>query len=364
MAVLAAVIICMLYMVYINTYKSVYNQNQNIMSNFLLSYSLGSEPYVTNQDENEYTDSSVLYLVTFYEDGEVADIMNDVSPLMSDDELSELAAEILGEEGSESSGISEGMLYRTENFVTYTCVIMMSADSFYGNMNALARNMMAAGAGALILLFGATLFLENRTLRPVRIIYEKQKQFISDAGHELKTPISAIGTNAQVLEGEIGKNKWLSNIIHENNRMKDLVISLLDLARTDEVAMKKDDVDLSRIVLGCVLPMESFAYEKGIIIETDVEEDIHVPGDEAWLSQLVSVLTDNAISHYEKTDGDKECVCISLKSERANAVLKVSNPGEEIPDSVKKGCLRDFTGQMKQGAPTVTTALGFPLPKT
>ena len=99
-----------------------------------------------------------------------------------------------------------------------------------------------------------------------------------------------------MLESEIGENRWLNNIVYENERMSILIKQLMALTKTDKSEVKLEKLDFSHIVIGEILPFESIAFEKGIEIDYDkVEDEINVNGNSSQLSQLVSILIDNAI---------------------------------------------------------------------
>lgn len=173
----------------------------------------------------------------------------------------------------------------------------------------------------------ASIFLARRIVTPLEESYQKQKQFISDAGHELKTPVSVISTSAELLAKEIGENKWLSNIQYENERMGSLVKQLLELAKMESVAPQTERVDFGRLTSGELLPFESVAYEHGLQLDSDIANHIYVNGDSSRLKQLVSILIDNAIRHSE----DGSFVKISLQNRHNFAKLSVINDGKEIP---------------------------------
>ena len=118
------------------------------------------------------------------------------------------------------------------------------------------------GAAALVVLFFLARYLAGKIVSPLEESYLSQRQFISDAGHELKTPVAVINANLELLSREIGGNQWLSNIQYENERMSALVIQLLELARAENVTPQMESLDLSRLVYGETLPFESVAYEK------------------------------------------------------------------------------------------------------
>ena len=171
------------------------------------------------------------------------------------------------------------------------------------------------------------MYLARKIVNPLEESYHKQKQFISDAGHELKTPVSVVSANAELLSREIGDNQWLQNIQYENERMGLLVGQLLDLARTENVTPQMERIDFSRLVAGEALPFESVAFEKGLVLNTAITNGIAVEGNGTQLKQLTSILLDNAIRH-SKPAGE---VRLMLTRDHGIAQLSVINTGDEIP---------------------------------
>ena len=139
-----------------------------------------------------------------------------------------------------------------------------------------------------------------------------------------------------MLESEIGENRWLNNIVYENERMSILIKQLMALTKTDKSEVKLEKLDFSHIVIGEILPFESIAFEKGIEIDYDkVEDEINVNGNSSQLSQLVSILIDNAIE--QRTGSDIED---KHNKKHNKTVMTVINNGEEIPEE-KRALLFD-----------------------
>ncbi|WP_081356923.1 sensor histidine kinase [Butyrivibrio fibrisolvens] len=202
----------------------------------------------------------------------------------------------------------------------------------------LIRNTFRIGLFIVILVFSLSYFIAGWILKPLEESYKRQKQFISDAGHELKTPVATIDANAELLYGDIGDNKWLDNIRYESRRMTELIRQLLDLVRTETVKNIKEDVDLGRIVMGSALVYEAVAFEKGYLIETDIDDDIVIHADKGQMEQLAAILIDNAIDH---ASGDG-AINISLKKDRSRVILRISNPGDKITDEDMKNLFERF----------------------
>ena len=281
-------------------------------------------PPQKREDERAY-DAAAMYSVSFDEDNEVENIDNS-SQSMTNEELTALAKTALESDGSK--GKLNGYNYLIQKTDDYTLVVFMDSSNFDKNAETLIKYTLIFGAVSLVIVFALSILLANMIIRPLEKNHEAQKRFISDAGHELKTPVTVISTNAEVLESEIGENRWLNNIVYENERMSILIKQLMALTKTDKSEVKLEKLDFSHIVIGEILPFESIAFEKGIEIDYDkVEDEINVNGNSSQLSQLVSILIDNAIEH--STGGDIE---VKLNKNHNKAVLTVINNGEEIPE--------------------------------
>lgn len=177
-------------------------------------------------------------------------------------------------------------------------------------------------------------------VKPVEETFEKQKQFISDASHELKTPLAVIEANADVLENEIGKNKWIDYIQNETESMNKLINELLLLAKIENVDNLREykQLNLSKEVEIVLSMFESMAYEKQVIIKSKISENIIMNGNKEDIEHIVSTLTDNAIKH---TESQKE-VEIELKKEKNEIILKVKNVGDPIPQEEREKIFERF----------------------
>lgn len=162
-------------------------------------------------------------------------------------------------------------------------------------------------------------------LTPIKKAFDAQKRFISDAGHELKTPIAAINANLEVLKDEIPDNKWISYIAEENDRMKNLVMDLMYLAHTDAGREKfvMESVNISDAITFAALPLESLIFEKGKKLVLNIESDIEMTCDERKIKQLVVILLDNAVKNSDSGD----VITVTAKKHDNSIVIKVHNTG-------------------------------------
>ena len=272
---------------------------------------------------------STFYAVVFEEDGTVAAVDNGEKDIYTEEELIRIAEEIRADH--KSSGRKGDLTFLVRQKDTYTLVAFIDSTVSESGLQTLLRNVLIVGGAAIIVLFLISWYISGRIIRPLEENDRKQKQFISDASHELKTPVAVISANAEMLSREIGGNEWLSNIQYENERMGGLVKQLLDLSRAENTEVPMEQVDFSRIVTGEALAFESLAFDQGKALQSDIEEGVLLTGNPSQLTQLVSILLDNAIRHSTGSE-----IGLSLKAQGHTAVLSVINEGDAIPDEKQK----------------------------
>ena len=224
-----------------------------------------------------------------------------------------------------TNGRTGSITYLVEKRDGYTLVAMIDTTMNENNQSLLFRQMLIIGTAALAVLVVISIFIARLIVKPLEENDRRQKRFVSDAGHELKTPIAVISANSELLRRGVGENEWLDNIDYENGRMSDLVKQLLMLSKAENGDLPKETLDFSKLADGEVLPFESLAYEKGKRINYDIENGINIKGNSNQLRQLVSILLDNAISH-----GTGNVIELTLKRERHVAVLTVTNGAAEM----------------------------------
>ncbi|MFD0590284.1 sensor histidine kinase [Paenibacillus sp. GCM10027627] len=190
------------------------------------------------------------------------------------------------------------------------------------------------GLVMLIVIYGTSRFFANRSIAPVKEAFDKQKQFIADASHELKTPLAVIDTNADVLlaSGEDtiqSQSKWLHHIKSEADRMKTLTNDLLYLTEINDgrIKMIHAPFSVSEAVESVTLTMEAVLFEKELSLQYDVEPGLSVRGNSEQMKQVVMILLDNALK-YTNANGS---IVLSLKKRHHDAWLTISNTGEGIP---------------------------------
>lgn len=287
------------------------------------------------EQNNDYAGQSkpeaslaTFYTVAFSDDGEIFETMNDKPAVRSNEELENLAKEIVYEQ-EHDIGMAGQLTYYHIDKGEYDLVVFMDNTLVLERIASMMRYAWICTGVVFALFFVFSIVIANAIVRPLEKSYKYQKQFVSNAGHELKTPVSVINANAEILERKIGDNEWLSNIQYENERMGVLVAHLLELSRTESVPAKMEFVDLSRLVQGEVLPFESVAFEKGLELVSDIAPNIKINGNQTQLEEVVSILLDNAIQHCNYASPK---IQLQLKKECYRfARLSVINSADNIP---------------------------------
>ncbi len=180
----------------------------------------------------------------------------------------------------------------------------------------------------ILLVFALVLFFSKLAVRPVAESYEKQKQFITDASHEIKTPLTVIDANTEVLEMESGENEWTKSIKNQVKRLASLTEKLVFLSRMEEenAALQMADFSLSEAILQTAQPYEAIAEVQGKTLSLEIERNVSYYGNEVSLRQLISLLLDNAMK-YSNPGGS---IAVQFRTAGKNKVLSVKNTVSHI----------------------------------
>ena len=261
------------------------------------------------------------------------------SGLEDTDALTAILTDCLSQEADEGSLPGYALRYLRQDDGLYTQIAFVDISLETAALRQMMASYLRIGLLSLLLLAGASFLLSLRVTRPVERAWRQQRQFFSDASHELKTPLTVILSNAEMLETSDlpeRESRWRDNILSESRQMKTLVEEMLALSRTEDAQRKPTvaDVDLSDLSEDCALAFEPVAFEAGKPLSWDVTPALTVSGDGEKLRHLLSILLDNAAKYGAPGEG----IVLSLRAERNQAVLSVSNgsgghpiPPEELP---------------------------------
>lgn len=296
-----------------------------------------------NFPKNNTREEAVFRLSQFYtakvdNNGVVTSVINKTGKGYTDDEIKAYANIVLTR--GKEKGFLEGLLYAVSDTSYGKAIVFIDNRIAEENIRTLIIYSIIVGIIGLIILFIISIYLSRWIVKPVEEAFEKQKRFISDASHELKTPLTVIRANTDILETDIGDNKWLKYINLEVGLMDNLVNKLLILAKVEsgDDRSSYENIDFSKSVRGAAMPFESVAFEKGMNLNIDVETGIQLYGDRYAINQLVAILVDNAIKHTEE-NGTIE---VKAKSNRGSKILEVSNTGAPIPEEDRERIFERF----------------------
>lgn len=252
--------------------------------------------------------------------------------LENTDTLRDILSQCL-EQGAAEGTVSEYHLrYLSMDNGLYRKLAFVDMSMEQAVLRRLVRSYLLIALGAMLVLLGIAAAASRWVTRPVEKAWKQQRQFLSDASHELKTPLTVILSNAELLEGAGLAEKparWSGNIHTEAEQMRTLVEQMLTLARADNGVRPAaiEPLNLSDVATDCVLAFEPVAFEAGKPLESDITPDVTVTGDADKLRQLIGVLLDNAIK-YGQAGGT---ISLTLRRTDRQARLLVSNPGDPIP---------------------------------
>ena len=276
-------------------------------------------------------------------DGEVLDTL-DRGLTLSEENAAALLSFLpeLPEKGKKASGVfrSYDIRYAVQTAEDGTrCVIFGDISSFSAAFRSFLLSLAGVLLAAVALFFLLSFWLARWALSPVEKAWDQQNRFVADASHELKTPITVILANLDILrthkdETVQSQMRWIRNTREEAERMRELIEDLLFLAKNDASALKEQmsEIDLSDLSEDRALNFEAVAFEKGVSLESSISPGLKVTGNEGQLKQLLTILLDNAVK-YAGQDGR---VKISLspcqeKNGKNAARIVVNNTGEPIP---------------------------------
>jgi len=305
-----------------------YTSNQHRAEEILEKIAKISDKKGPELGQNEHNLRAVQYYIAMMNsNGELLSMTSQGEFEIEDESLNELVDRIY------HSGIDRGTIdyfdFQVQRTTTQIRIVLIDNSVILEQLHAATLYSIILGLAGSIILFFVSIIIAGWIVKPVRDAFEKQKQFISDASHELKTPLTIMNANIDALEHEHGKSKYFGYIKEEITKMTALINQLLSLARVEDTQGKASYIkfDLSHAVESASLPFESVAFEKTVQLEIEITESLSLVGNEDQIMQLVAILVDNAIIHTKENG----VVKIKLTAEKSKNILIVQNEGESIP---------------------------------
>jgi len=288
----------------------------------------------TNGSDMKKLQYTSLFVVTLDKNGTIlSQIQNNVS---IDDESLQKAIKTAFTDKYNVGTIKQMKLrYLKQVTDSYQKIAFIDITREHETLESLLIILIVTGTTALLAFLIISIFLSSWALRPVEIAWLQQKQFIADASHELKTPLTVLLANMDILEeneNDTIKNqiKWINSSKQEAMQMKTLLEEMLFLAKTDkskrEITFEK--INVSDILISQILSLEVIAFEKNIDINYEnVQEDLYINANEKQIQSLFSILLENAC----KYSNENTVINVSLKKEQEKIKFEINNFGPIIP---------------------------------
>ena len=311
---------------------SFYNNVINLSSRFIDRFFEVPQVDVDNKRENIFEISQMegIYSISI-SNNDIIKKSDNVT-----DEIEEYVSKIVSKKSV--SGIVGNYIYKKRVYDmkdNSTTIILVESSSEINKIKIVVISSIIVSGLGLVLIYILSKKIAGLIVKPVEETFSKQIDFISDASHELKTPLAVIQANADVLEGEIGNNKWLTYIQKETDNMGKLISELLLLTKIESVdkLRKPEKFNMSDYIELVVATFESMAFERKVKVETKIQKGVVTDSfSKDDIEHVLSTLIDNAIKHTK----EKNKVIVEFEKNKDNICIYVKNKGEEIPVSERE----------------------------
>ena len=274
----------------------------------------------------ETSESSRYFTVFYYR--MTGRYIVDVSHItaVSSEQAETFAAELI--EKQKRDGFVGSYRFTTTEYADGVLYIFLDCSSELSSFRVFLWASVIIGAIGCVVIFFLIWLLSRLAFRPVAESYEKQRQFITDAGHEIKTPLTIIDANCEILEMTEGENEWTRSIRNQVKRLTEMTENLVYLSRMEEnpERMQKVDFSLTDAVTETAEPFVPLAETRGKVLVIEAERGVSYCGDESSVRKAVSILLDNAVK-YASEGGT---IRIALKTAGQSRIISVENPAEGI----------------------------------
>lgn len=336
MSFVGIVLLLVFSIICVNNYSTSRNDLERGLSQALAHSNMGNQPppdIIGNKERKEKNSpvNSYVAVITDKNGNIISSYENNAT--IADNDL-QGAVNIAFESSRRSGEISEyKLMYVKDDSFEGIKIAFADTSSMYASLRNTIIICVSLFAGSMVIIFLISLALSGLAVKPVNKAWMQQKQFVADASHELKTPLTVILANNNIMMSHKNatieeERKWLESTDDEAKHMKKLIDQMLFLAKSDAEQTKAEitDVNISEITEGTVLNFEPVAYEKNIIINYNIQPGITVRGDKTALTQLTHILIDNAVK-YTDVNGR---VSVTLDKAGDSCRLSVNNSGNAI----------------------------------
>lgn len=298
-------------------------QNNGVIPEYEAPVEKGSSNRVYKFDLNEETRFSTRFFTVTYVDGAMVDANIDNIAAVTESEAKNYGDFVFV--SGRTSGVCSHYRYLVSENGSRTMIIFVDCQEQQDSISLFMTVSVMTGIFCLIVMFILVSLFSRRAIKTTIESVELQKRFITDAGHEIKTPLAIISANADVLELEHGKSQWIDSIRHQTYQLNRLVKELLNLSKLEEGTKLTTEFgifSLSDIVANEAVTFQPLVISRNKTINTEITEDIHICGNKESIETLVSILLDNAVKYAAD---DSEPIDIKLTRDGKNARLDVSN---------------------------------------
>ena len=321
----------------------------------------GSFPVIKDENANDLfhdeTPFQTRYYVVIINGGEYSGSNYSHIALDRIKDINEQTEKILKQ--NKERGYIDNSRYGCFDYDDGKMLIVIDCHADFTTVNTLLTITLVTILSCIVIVFILLTVFSKYVIKPFEENREKQRRFITDAGHELKTPIAIIQSNTEVMEMIEGENKWLGNIKAQTVRMSKLVKGLIELSKMDEQVLsekEKQSIDLSEIVSNSVETFIVPAQAKSIEIKTDIDDGIKIMGDLEDIVRLVGILLDNAVKYTD----DRHLIEVTLKRKSKKANLTVSNTCKGLDrESVPKFFDRFYRSDKSRSSQTGGYGIGL-----
>ena len=332
-------------------YQDYFFAEERVKQNLIKAEKFNMDKKTNNHnprpDDNRTPESmmfmdSNIYTIILNKENNIVDIINNSDKTITNEEIEKMALKIINN-SNKSHEYLGNIYFNSTAYIFHSGSFLILAD--ISDIHNELMSSLRISFLIFILLESIIIFISNILtswiIKPVNKAFEKQKQFVADASHELKTPLAVIMASSDALESNPKEIKWINNIKNESERMNKLIKNLLDLAKyEDNINIKETfkNTNISKLIELQVLSFESLMYEEKIKLETKITDNIYMSVNQEQIKELISVLLDNAIKHSVK----KGKIIVILKREKTNIILEIQNKGDAIPKEEEEKIFERF----------------------
>ena len=285
---------------------------------------------------------TVNIIVELSNDGTIKKVFKSYEAITNNDTLQNTVDKILksNKEAGKINISNSNYSYLKANSPFGTKIAFMERSQYDNMLFQLFKTLILIGFISLIILLLISIYLTNKSIIPIKETFEKQKQFIADASHELKTPLAIIKTNTSLIlshpDSTIkSQSKWINYINSQTDRMSELISEMLSLAKMDtaENQLPLSPINVSKVIESMILMFDAVIYENNIELETNISKNLFINGDKESLKKLFSIIMDNAIKYTDKNGN----ITVSLFPEKNRVKMIIRNTGEGIaPENLER----------------------------